>query len=309
MTILIAFGGESWEREGSFFSATEVARSLDRLNIRNKMVEFDLGICSLFSQATFVFNCVHGRGGEDGALSALCEIASIPYNFSGALAHATAFNKLQMKMAAHEHGVRVPRVLDGACDAKRYASIPRGHQNEASQWILKPIFGGGSKGTKVFSSVADFEQINEARETKYDPYFVEEFIKGTFVTCVSTGDADFDATLPILEVSFAGEIFDYEQKIDSKLRQYHIPARISSVTKSDIRRDSISLYNGIGNKGMVRYDYIVDSDNNHWLLEANTIPGLSKEGIMAAIWSSSGREFDNMIAFLAQRDEVGKYKF
>jgi len=299
-TVIIVFGGNSWEREGSIISAAAVARSLDRLGISNRLVEFPLETYVLLRsyKKPIVFNCIHGKNGEDGTLSMLCDMNPIPYNFSRPFAHLLGYNKLRFKSLAHTMGIRTPSVLDKMEVLSSKYPLPIEEKSNGKKYILKPNFGGGSLGVQILSTNDNLETVINCRERKFDPFIIEEFIDGKFITCALTGDADRDSSLPLLEASFKGDFFDYVSKHDETKRQYILPAKISNKCEKEIREISYRMFSAMGCDPIVRFDFIVDNNEVPFLLEANTVPGLAEAGNLATIWKSSGRSYDELIEYL-----------
>jgi D-alanine-D-alanine ligase len=299
--VLVVFGGDSWEREGSIISAGAVARALDRVDVKNRLIEFPIHSSELVSPTTVVFNSIHGKNGEDGALSAICEVSGIPYNFSRPVAHLLCFDKLRFRSLAYSLGVTTPTVLPClAASGARYP-LPLTPKVDGQTYIMKPVHGGGSLGVQVLLPQDDIVETIASRETKYDPFYIEEFIHGAFVTCAISGDRYIDASLPLLEVCFNRDIYNYEAKHNINMRTYFMPARITAHAESIIREWSLRVFDAASCGPIVRFDFIVQEGMHPFLLEANTVPGLSEEGNLTAIWKHSGRSYDDMIAFLLQK--------
>lgn len=301
--VMVVFGGESWEREGSIISASAVARSLDRQRIKNRLVEFPVREIDLANKDVGVFNSMHGKNGEDGTLSALCESFGVPYNFSTAFAHAVGFDKLRFKSLALSLGIQIPHVLNKVEVEKSEYPLPVAEFSKDKKYILKPVYGGGSRGVQIVMPREDINAAVSSREVMYDPYLIEEFIEGAFITCAISGDEEIDISLLLLEARFIGDLYDYDTKHDIAKREYVLPAEISQHSESQIRKWSRKMFAAMGCSAIVRFDYIVSADGEVYLLEANTVPGLSEAGNLAAIWTASGRSYDKLVAFLLKQLE------
>lgn len=299
--VMVVFGGESWEREGSIISASAVARSLDRQKIKNRLVEFPVREIDLANKDVAIFNSIHGKNGEDGTLSALCESFGVPYNFSAAFAHAVGFDKLRFKSLALSLGIQTPHVLNKVEVEKAEYPLPIAAFSKDKKYILKPLYGGGSRGVQIVMPREDINVAISSREVVYDPYLIEEFVEGSFITCAISGDEEIDSSLPLLEARFTGDLYDYNTKHDVAKREYVLPAEISQHSESQIRKWSRKLFAAMGCSAIVRFDYLVSADGEVYLLEANTVPGLSEAGNLAAIWTSSGRSYDELISYLIEQ--------
>ncbi len=299
--VIVVFGGKSWEREGSIISASAVARSLDRQKIKNRLVEFPVREADLVNKDVVIFNSMHGRNGEDGTLSALCESFCVPYNFSAAFAHAVGFDKLRFKSLALSLGIQTPHVLNKVEVEKTAYPLPVADVFKDKKYILKPLYGGGSRGVQIIMPGADIKAAIASREVMYDPYLIEEFIEGVFITCAISGNEELDISLPLLEARFSGDLYDYDTKHDATKREYVLPAEIPQHSEGQVRKWSQKLFVAMGCSAIVRFDYLVSSDGEVYLLEANTVPGLSEAGNLAAIWGASGRSYDELIAYLLEQ--------
>jgi D-alanine-D-alanine ligase len=302
MRVLVVFGGPSWEREGSVISASDVARSLDRLKIENHLCEFDRrSLFNVIPGCDFVFNSIHGQHGEDGTLASICEAMGVKYNFSTPIVHALSFDKLRLKMEANLRGLNVPSTVEGTFNGRKYLGVPTEKAAKDKGYILKPIFGGGSRGIQFIECGEQIEAAVDHRDGRYDPYFVEEFIEGSFVTCAMTGNGRVDRDLPLLQVEFGDKIYDYRRKHDVTKRQYIVPANVDAKVAKQIKDYCKELFFGMDYRPVVRFDFIVrKSDQKAFFLEANTVPGLSRGGNLVAIWRSTGRSYDDLIRFLVK---------
>ncbi len=301
-TVLVVFGGDSWEREGSITSAATVAHCLDRNGITNRLVEFplkdsDIGI----SQDVIVFNCMHGKNGEDGALSAFCESRGLAYNFSRPYPHMVGFDKLKFKSLAHSIGVKTASVLDCLEASRTSIPLPMVTRDQNKRFLLKPNFGGGSRGLRIVMPSEDLAAAIAERDQQYEPYFVEEFIEGTFVTSVVVGEPSIDEEFPLLEVRFNGDLYNYEMKHHIEEPQFVVPAEIPEDATSRIFDWSQKLYKAVGCEAAVRFDYLVSADGTPFLLEANTVPGLSEGGNLSTVWKATGRTYDDLVLFLLKQ--------
>lgn len=294
--VYVIFGGSSMEREGSIISACEVARTLDKMNIPNAMVEYSENVIDFLQKENSVaFICMHGKNGEDGHMACLCELNNIPYTFSTPEVHEFSFNKLLFKEFLKKCNVKTPEIVCNSLENKEYV-LRMIKESKFDEFIMKPVFGGGSLGIKHFNIADDYENIIFPLEEKYKPYFIERFIDGMFLTCVVSGNSDFDNKFELLEVEFEGKVYDYHKK-HSNERKYILPARTDVKLMNEIKQTSQKLFREGNYKGIVRFDYIV-SNNEYYCLEVNTIPGLSKGGNANTIWSHSGYSYEQLLEFI-----------
>lgn len=283
--IIVAFGGKTIEREGSILSASDVARALDRLKIYNLLVE-DVTESQLKSYGSNVFICVHGEGGENGHISSLCEQIRVQYNFSSPSGHLATYDKTRFKNFLESKGIPTPRTLP-------FETL----ENVQVPVVVKPKTGGGSLGIRF----VDPTQNNFHKgmlEGKYEPYYVEEFIHGKFATLAVTDFGESESASELLEVIFDGVIYSYEVKHQSSKHTYRYPGQFAKSTHDTAKAYALDVYRTLELKGAVRFDFIVEPSSKPCLIEANTIPGLSQGGNLAAIWKGQNHKYDDLIAEL-----------
>lgn len=295
--IYIVFGGETIEREGSIISSAEVARALDRMNIKNLMIEYEANIFKRlnFSKNPLIFICIHGKNGEDGLLASICNKLNIKYTFSSEISHARAFNKILFKKFLITNNEDTPKIVYDCLENKELIKAKIESSN-LDHFIIKPVFGGGSLGIIDFYLTDPYMGIINNLKEKYRPYFIEEFVTGKFITAVVSGDSEIDEKLNLLEVSFDGNIYDYSKK-HSLDRKYIIPADIDNNMYYNIKTASRNIYHYGKFNSVVRFDYIV-TEKNYYCLEANTIPGLSKNGNLYTIWENAGYSYEHLIEYI-----------
>ena len=220
-----------------------------------------------------VFVAIHGTPAEDGKLQGYFDMLKIPYNCCGVLQASLTFDKLRTKEYLEPFGVRTAK----AVLLKREGFIYKAPDMELPLFV-KPNKNGSSYGvTKVTSQ----DQLLPAIENAFkydDEILVEEFLKGTEVTCgVITIDGKVTA-LPITEIRSKSEFFDYKAKYEGNSLEV-TPAEIDPAIANNIQQTSEFIYKKLDFKGICRIDYIIKG-SDHYMLEVNSIPGLSEESIV-----------------------------
>ncbi len=219
-----------------------------------------------------VFMAIHGTPAEDGKLQGYFDMLKIPYNTCGVLQAALTFDKLRCKEYLEPFGVRTAK----AVLLKRDEPVHRPHI--PLPVFVKPNKNGSSYGV---SKVSKDEDLLPAIENSFkydDEILVEEFLQGTEVTCgVITIDGKVQA-LPITEIRSKSEFFDYKAKYEGNSQEI-TPAEIDPAIAKNIQQTSEFIYKKLGFKGVCRIDYIIKG-HDHYMLEVNSIPGLSEESIV-----------------------------
>lgn len=219
-----------------------------------------------------VFMAIHGTPAEDGKLQGYFDMLKIPYNTCGVLQAALTFDKLRCKEYLEPMGVKTAK----AVLLKRDGPLHRPHI--PLPVFVKPNKNGSSYGV---SKVTKEEDLLPAIENAFkydDEILVEEFLQGTEVTCgVITMDGKVMA-LPITEIRSKSEFFDYKAKYEGHSKEI-TPAEIDAAIAKNIQQTSEFIYKKLGFKGICRIDYIIKG-HDHYMLEVNSIPGLSEESIV-----------------------------
>lgn len=232
-------------------------------------------------QSTVPFDAVvmaiHGTPGEDGRLQGYFDLLDIPYTCCGVMAAAVTFNKHACKLFARQIGlitaesilVRQNDTIDPHAIIKQ-VGLP---------CFVKPSESGSSFGVSKVTSEDQLMAAITHAFTESQEVLVEKFIAGTEVTCGMVALPEGDLIFPITEVVSKRDFFDYEAKYNSGLSDEITPARIDEKMADQVREATRKLYHALGCKGITRTDFII-SDGKAYLLEVNTVPGMSPNSII-----------------------------
>lgn len=220
-----------------------------------------------------VFMALHGTPAEDGKLQGYFDMLKIPYNACGVLQAALTFDKLRCKEYLAAFGVKT---------AKAYLyrnSEPRTQNSElVFPVFVKPNKNGSSYGASKVNKQEDLAAAIDLAFKYDDEILVEEYLKGTEVTCgLITIDGKITA-LPLTEIRSKSDFFDYKAKYEGQSKEV-TPAEIDAALAKAIQRTSEFIYKKLNFKGMCRIDYII-TGSDYYMLEVNSIPGLSEESIV-----------------------------
>ena len=291
LKVTVLMGGRSSEREISLISGEEVVRNLDKKKYEVEKVVWGDSLDSLVKIKTdVVFIAMHGKDGEDGRVQAVLDLMGINYTGSGVLASALGMDKIAFKKAIDHLGVLIPKwqIYDG------------GDGEMGWPCVVKPTNQGSSRGVSVVKRKGDFAKaIREAK--KYEgKVMVEEYIEGIEVSCGVLGNEKATA-LPVVEICPKNDFFDYEAKYTEGKCEEIVPARISKKAEKEIRRQSVEIFKAIGCRGFARVDFILKESGKLYVLEINTIPGLTPQSLLpkeaVAVGMSYSQLLDKIIEF------------
>ncbi|MDA8669797.1 D-alanine--D-alanine ligase [Flavobacteriales bacterium] len=225
----------------------------------------------------YAFIVIHGTPGEDGKLQGYLDMIGVPYNTSSAAIMALTFQKYHCNQFLKNFGINVPEALliksEEAIDERQIIDKVK------LPCFVKPTDGGSSFGvTKVKKQSELLPAINEAFNHGSE-VIAEENIEGREVTCGVFRNSEGVQTLPITEIISENEYFDYDAKYHGKSKEV-TPAELTDLMTNEIQSLTKEAYGILGMRGIVRMDYIVNYRGIPFLIEINSVPGMSKESIV-----------------------------
>ena len=247
---------------------------------------------SLEERPDVVVIALHGPGGEDGTVQGMLEVLGIPYTGSGVLASALAMDKVMSKRVLTSAGVRMPQdvtVVRGEEDAARaaLAQMPL-------PVIVKPSRQGSTIGMSVVRDRSDLPPALQLAFAHDDTALVEEFVAGTEITVPILGNKTLE-TLPIVEIVPSSGFYDYAAKYTSGATDEIVPARISPAAAHKARELALLCHRTLGCRGMSRTDMIVDAEGLVYVLEVNTIPGMTPTSLLPRSAEAAGLPFPALL--------------
>lgn len=316
--VAIFAGGFSSERDVSLRSGEMVRRNLDPERFAAEVVDLKdllppakIDWSEIKARFDVVFIALHGEGGEDGTLQGALDLLGMPYTGSGVYASALAMNKWRTKQVYQANGIPTPDAL--AYDL-RYAPAPdvAAAQAEAASrfgfpMVLKADNQGSSFGVYIVRGPEDFEAAWQGA-TKFSPeILIERFVPGTEVSCGVIGGGTLQA-LPVVEIVPAGEWFDFEAKYTPGAAEEIVPARVSPALTQQIQDLAVAAHRSLGCWGMSRTDMRITPDGAIYVLETNTIPGLTEGSLLPKEARAAGimlpELFDRLISFALDRHQA-----
>ncbi len=247
----------------------------------------------VFKKCDLVFIGLHGKWGEDGTVQALLDIKGIKYTGSKMLSSAVTMDKILSKILFDKFQIPTPKwisVHSGELISQEILSKVK--ENLGFPLIVKPNDQGSTIGLSV---VKDESKLNEAFElaSKFsDKILIEEFIEGRELTVGIVGDTIY----PVLEIVPNHEIYDYECKYTSGMSQYLVPAEIDTEVEKKLKEISLHAFRKLDCEGYARLDYRLDNKNNFYLLEINTLPGMTSLSLLPKMANAVNVSFKELIS-------------
>jgi D-alanine-D-alanine ligase len=284
----VLYGGRSSERAISLQSGENILNSLLKQGIDAHGIDVDQHLAAKLIEAKFdrIFIALHGKEGEDGVIQGLLQMLGIPFTGSGVASSALAMDKARAKLVMH--GLQIPTPIFGV--AKTVENAENIAQKIGFPVSIKPVAEGSSIGV---TRVADAKGIAlaYAKAAVYGDVIVEKWIDGKdfFVSILH------DNVLPSVEVHTPGGFYDYQAKYESDATKYLCPAPISVEKEREIRELSYKAFCALGCEGWGRVDLIQDTSGKFWVLEVNTIPGMTSHSLVPMSAKAAGISFDEVV--------------
>ena len=298
--IVVVMGGPSTETEVSRRSGTAILEALKAKGYNAEGLELNPATFAndiKASGAEFVFNALHGKFGEDGIIQGTLEMMGIPYTGSGVMAAAVTMDKVATKRFFMAEGIPTPK----AHTYFRYEFKKRDLTGEILQEFSVPVVvkassQGSSIGVVIVEKAEELEAaLSEA--FKYDrEVLVEEFIKGRELTVAVWGNEEKQEALPIIEITTVTGRYDYVTKYKVGASTHIIPAPLLEEVTKKVKEIAIRAFAVCGCSGMARVDFMLGEDNQPYVIEVNTIPGMTETSLVPDAGRAAGIEFPELCA-------------
>ena len=287
--VAVFMGGWSAEREVSLNSGQAVLEALRRQNIHATGIDVDRNICKRLQQDNYshVFNMLHGRGGEDGVIQGLLDVLEIPYTGSGVLGSALAMDKLRCKQLWQAVGLPTPEcvVLQSASDCKRAI------EQLALPLMIKPVLEGSSIGISKVNHEDEMLPAWQAARECGGTIIAEKFIQGDEYTAAIL----VDRVLPMIKLETDNDFYDYQAKYVSNKTRYICPCGLSEAFEKELAEIMMKSFRTIMAKGWGRVDFMLDKNQQPWLIEVNTVPGMTDHSLVPMAAKQAGMSFDELV--------------
>lgn len=288
--VVVLLGGLSGEREVSLVTGGRVLQALLQQGIDAHPLDVGHDVIEKLLQMRpdRAFIALHGPGGEDGLMQGVLDIMRIPYTGSDVKASALAMDKYLSKRIWQTCGLPV---LPSAIITEEKFDASSIIARLGLPLCVKPVDNGSTLGISKVTDVAKLnEACKEARKFSHTVMF-EPWINGREFTVGIIGSE----ALPPVEIKVASNFYDYSAKYLSNDTSYFCPCDLSLEQKKELQDISLRAYQILGCRHFARADFILDQKNNFWLLEINTIPGLTDHSLVPKAAAAIGIDFPNLI--------------
>jgi len=286
--VAVMMGGSSAEREISLQSGQAVFEALQRQKVDAHIVDPQENLMTQLATGNFdrVFIALHGRGGEDGLMQGLLETLELPYTGSGVLGSSLAMDKCRSKRVWLSHELATPAFVE---------------LNEHSDWenvveyldlplIVKPVREGSSYGASKVKELGELKNAWRQAHEYDERVMAESWIAGSEYTVSILGDD----VLPMIRLETPREFYDYEAKYIADTTKYHCPCGLDADVENELGKLAFEAFKALDASGWGRVDFMLDAEDKPWLIEVNTIPGMTSHSLVPMSAKQAGMSFDDL---------------
>ncbi len=296
LTVALLSGGISSEREVSLQSGDQVYEALDKDKYNILRYDPKTDLARLVNDASGIdvaLIILHGPYGEDGTVQGMLDLLGIPYQGSGVLGSALAMNKAVTKQLYEKSGLPVPPYV--IYDRNENVDVDACVKQIGLPLVVKPVAGGSSVGMSIVKSADDLQGALDKAIAYDSAVLVESYIAGTELTGGVIGNKELEA-LPIIEIipDKTHEFFDYEAKYTPGVSQEICPARIDDELTQQAQTYAKIAHKALFCRGYSRTDMILQ-DRNIYVLETNTIPGMTATSLLPRAARTAGINFSRLM--------------
>ena len=297
--VAVLLGGKSAEREVSLDSGTAVLEALVRSGVNAEAFDPQQRSVTELVNYDRTFIVLHGRGGEDGQIQGVLEWLNVPYTGTGVQGSAIGMDKVKTKQVWQ--GSELPtapyRIVTKDSDANDIVNAL------GLPLIIKPVHEGSSIGMSKVEKIEDFAEAI-AKATEHDAVVMaEKWITGReYTIVVLNGQA-----LPVIRLEPPQDVafYDYEAKYQRNDVQYGIPCGLTEAEEQQLKALSLRAFQAVGASGWGRIDAMQDEQGNFWLLEVNTVPGMTSHSLVPKAAAAVGYSFDELCVAILEQTLTG----
>ena len=286
--VAVLLGGLSAEREVSLNSGNAVLQALLKNDVNAVAIDANHQTLKCLQEEQFdrAFVMLHGTWGEDGVIQGGLESIGLPYTGCSVAASAIAMNKVITKQVWQASGLPtapyiVAQKADDLISVKDELGFPV---------FVKPAHEGSSVGISRVDAPEQLLPAFELAQQQDSTVLIEKFINGSELTIGILNEQ----SLPVIRIEAKNDFYDYEAKYHSNDTQYHCPAGLSDSLEKEIQALALQAFNVLGAKGWGRIDIMLDQQQNPYLIELNTVPGMTNHSLVPMAAKQIGLSFEQL---------------
>ncbi len=286
--VAVLMGGWSAERAVSLKSGAAVLAGLQGAGVDAHGIDVGRDICEVLKDGRFAraFVILHGRGGEDGVIQGVLETLELPYTGTGVLGSALAMDKARSKRLWSGMGLPTPEYIlikdEDDLDTAGALGFPL---------MVKPVHEGSSIGISRVEDAAALQRGWVMARQFDSEVLAERWVKGKeYTVTILDGQA-----LPVIRLETPHEIYDYAAKYEVDSTGYFIPSGLSEAAEKGLQELALRAFRAVNGAGWGRVDIMVDEQDQPWLMEANTVPGMTDHSLVPMAAKAAGMDFSELV--------------
>jgi D-alanine-D-alanine ligase len=287
--VAVLMGGESAERPISLQSGEAVTTALCNAGVNAHAIDFNKGTLNQLIKDSFdrVFIALHGRGGEDGTIQGALETIGMPYTGSGVLGSATAMDKIKSKSLWRDNGLSTPAAVE-LCATSQWQQVA---EEVGLPIMVKPVREGSSIGASKVLEAKDLSSA-WAQANKFDDrVMAESWIEGNEYTVPILNET----VLPVIKLETARDFYDYQAKYEDDDTKYLCPCGLDNEFEKALGELCLKACKRLDVSGWARVDVMIDSSSKVWLIEVNTVPGMTSHSLVPMAAKHAGISFEELV--------------
>jgi D-alanine-D-alanine ligase len=330
LKIALFLGGTSPEREVSKSSGKAIYKAIQSLGYSCKLIDPGYGKnqptteedffnqndfteisnenivetinLSLLNGTDLVFNALHGKWGEDGAIQTLLELRKIPYTGSGIFSSMVAMDKTISKTLFKLNGVNTANwfTIDNSYEFNDF--LEQIHSKFGFPCVVKPNDQGSTVGLTIAGDENELQKAVDQAFTYSTSVLIEEFIPGREMTVAILENV----ALPVLEIVPKSGFYDYTSKYTSGMSEYFVPADIADSVFQQLQKQALTAFNCLRCEVYGRVDFRLNEENIPFCLEVNTLPGMTETSLVPKMAAAVGISFEDLINRIIKASLDGK---
>lgn len=287
--VAVLYGGWSGERRISLKSGAAVRAALKRLGVPHLGIDVSPRVAGDLRRwkVNLAFLALHGPFGEDGTIQGLLEMMGIPYTGCGVLASAVCMHKPTAKRIFRDAGLPTP---PGFTVTDVQAPFPH-DRPMVLPWVVKPAAQGSALGVTFVSAPEDWPKALKAAFKNGREALVEQAVSGTEITVGILGGR----ALPVVEIIPQHAFYDFHSKYAHGGSRHVVPASLPETVQAEASRIARAAFRAVGGRHYARADFMVDKGGSPWLLEINTLPGMTEVSLLPDAARAAGLSFDDLV--------------
>lgn len=292
--VAVLMGGIAAEREISLKSGLAVTEALQAQGIQATAcdVQSVADLQRIAEEYDRAFIALHGRWGEDGSVQAILDSLGLPYSGSDMAASAIAMDKLRTKWLWQGAGLPTPKFVRVAQDAP----FDKNCFDLAFPVIVKPIREGSSIGMYKVYDLEALEAAIDKAQAFDNEVLIEQWITGREFTCAVLNNE----ALPLIELRTSHDFYDYEAKYQSNDTEYLCPVALDEQLQKQLQDLVLQAFKAVGSKTWGRVDFMLDENYQPWLIELNSVPGMTDHSLVPMAAKAKGIDFAQLVKLILQ---------